>query len=218
MTPEQIYQLYHKYTFFFKNNTYPRVIENFDNAKEKDTWIYFTRCSDMIDRNAGQINPDIYVYSIAKFFEGWFDPKILTSPKGIKIYKSHVELINLNNEKEAIEKGVLHSIKFVNTFCHENNINNFNEYINHNKEIIPTLLKHYNAGSITIHFLAMIPNILYILKQSPQDVIDEYISTFKENYPNIRALFIHNEKLRNISDNLEQIINESIKKLKNQVY
>lgn len=211
-TPEQLYQQFHKYTFYFKSGEtqYPRLVENFDNIKAKPEWNAFVQCSEMLERNAGQVNGILLIYSLAKFFNGYFDPRYLIHPKGLKIYKTFIESVNNSQEKETIEKGVLKSISFVIDYCNNNNIKSFNQYIYDEYEILSTLLKHYNAGSITAHFVVMIPNILHILDGFPQDTVSSYMDDIRQHYTELRALAINNSKLRYISDNLEKIINEKI--------
>jgi len=217
ITAEEIYQSYHKYSFYFKKGIHPKTIKNFSNVKSKPDWIYFEKCASLVNNNAGQVNHNLLVYSLCKFFEGRFNCKMLIHPKGLKIYKTFIETINQSNDSKTIEKGIIKSIQFITMFCIDHNIKDFNDYIYHNYELIGSLLKHYKAGSITKHFLVMIPSIIKILDNFPQDVKDSYLGDFKEKYPTIRAVILHEEKLRNIADNIENIINIYIRKKRNLI-
>ena len=120
ITAEMIYNECHKQMFYYSKGVYPKTIKNFNKAKEKDTWNYYERFAKMVHDNNGQIDYKLYIKSLAEFYEGFFNPKMLTHPKGIKIYRQTVKLNNLKCDKEDIYKSVLISIKYVINYCKEN--------------------------------------------------------------------------------------------------
>lgn len=200
MTVLELYNIWRKHTFFISKGFYPSSVKSIENIKNQDQLIYFEKFLKMIDRNDGMIDPDIYIAGLAEFYKGWFDPKILSSPKSIKIYQTKINILNSVNDKKEIYKGFLKSIKFVQKYCKKNEIKDFDDYVFENSNLFPTILKHYLAGSITDHFLCMIPNIKVTLKTFPKDMVDECINEFLERYNIIRNKTISIKKIRKIKD------------------
>ena len=210
--PEQIYNEYHKQTFYVSKGFYPKTVANYTKAKQNDNWHYFERFARMVNDNNGQIDYRLFIKTLAEFYEGRFNPKMLAHPKGIKIYRQAVKLNNLTIDKEDIYKSALISIKFVINYCKENNLNRLDDYIFQDQYLIPTIARHYLAGSISRYFLAMIPDIVGIIKGFPTDISNDYFMGFIEDYSKTRAMVIDIPKLRKISDNLDNVIKKMINK------
>ena len=137
---------------------------------------------------------------------------MLAHPKGIKIYRQTVKLKNLSINPDEIYNSSLKSIKFIIQYCKENNIKQLDHYIFEDQYLIPTIAKHYLAGSICKYCVALIPNISNIIKGFPTDVSRDYFNEFISDYNSTRTLVIDNIKLRKISDNLDNIFKKLLNK------
>lgn len=211
VTAEEIYNEYHKQTFYAQKGIYPKAIKNFDKQKEKDAWAYFERFANMVNDNGGQIDYKLYIHALTKFYQGRFNPKMLSHPKGIKIYRNYVNVLNSTVDDDKIVDSALRGIQFSINYCLENGIPDFDGYVFENQNLIPTLAKHFRAGSICKFYLALIPNIKLIIGGFPADVQRDYFETFLSEYTTTRALTIAQPKLRNISDNIESLFNSLVK-------
>jgi len=212
---ETIYKVWHRETFKAKG-THVREVKDFSKAKSKPTWEYFESFEYFMDRNNGALDLEIYMKALAEYHEGYFNPMLLGTQKSIKIYKNFVKenLAKVENDEVDMKAEILRSIKFIVGFCHENNVASFGEYISHDKYLIPSLLKHYNAGSVSPFFLACIDNFNIILTNFAQDAVDEYVSDFEDWYYRYRIKVRGNKECKKISDNLELIVKKYLKKYK----
>jgi len=210
ITAEDIYRIWHKETNLAKGRRV-KTVKNFSKAKSKDTWQYFEFCAGFINRNAGHVNEILYIRSLAKYFDGWFDPRFLGTPKVIKIYKDYIKELESHSSKKQIKEAILRSIKTVVQYCKSKELKDLYEYMSDDLYLIPTSLKHLNGGAISVYFLAAVPNILDIFEAYPKDCIDDYIPDFVENYSVYRSRIISKDELNKISENLEYIIEKMIK-------
>lgn len=215
MNAETIYKIWHRETFKAKGINV-REVKNFDNAKSKPSWDYFENFVFFMERNNGSLDLDLYMEALAEYYKGYFNPAILGTQQSIKLYKDYVKQkkINIENDKADMKVEILKSIKFIVGFCKKHGLNTFDEYISHDMYLIPSLLKHYNAGSISPFFLACIDNLNIILTNFAKDAVVEYISDFEEWYYRYRIKIRGNEDCRKISDNLEIIVEKYLKKHK----
>ena len=89
----EIYGEYHKQTMFAQHGFYPKPI-----SKDRDeSWLkpsiveHFKKFQELLKRNREAINWRLYIYSIAQYYKGRFDPKILSNLSGIKIYRTYIQ-------------------------------------------------------------------------------------------------------------------------------
>jgi len=216
VSPETIYEVWHEETFKAKGINV-RKVKNFDKAKEKDDWKCFVLCADMINRNNGTIDYKTYIQALAKFHKGWFQPQLLINHSSIRIYTSYVQDLESEsrNSIESIKSSIENSYKFIIKYCIENKMS-INQYLNHDKELIPTFLKHVNNGSISKNVIGTISNITIIINSYPQDVINDYFIDFEEVYKQIRSTLVTNNKLRYLSNekffkNMEEYVRSKLK-------
>lgn len=211
-TPEQIYSLYHRKIIFHTKGIYPRAIKNFDKIKDKPEWPGFVKFTKTVNNNGGQIDPSLYIDSLIDFNDGYFNFKLLNHPKGIKIYKTFVSLQNNTFDKAKIFKAITSSINFINAYMVENNIKDFDQYLNENIYLLPTMAKHFHSGAICKQFLVLIPDILLIIDNYPLDVSDGYFKDIRQEYSSIRSFLMTYPKLKRISDNMRDIMNKLVEK------
>ena len=209
-TPEQIYQIYFKETFKHKHGFYPKPITHWEKYTNQAYWPVVVRFTDMVNNNAGQINPNIYITALVKSYDGVFDVTVLTSPKSIKIFKNYVEMLNCNTDD--IVALVYDNLHYIASFCNEHKITNLDGYLKYGCDILPAILKHYNAGSVTKYTISIIPSIGKYFKLYPQDVVNEYLKNLESEYINVRLEIIRNPKLAQVSDHMFEIIEKLIKK------
>lgn len=210
--PEEIFQEWYNLHILYKKNVIPRKIKNWDNIKTKDTWSYFSRLAEIINNNNGMIDYKLYILELMKYFKGQCNPKIFCTLKGIKLYKMLISKYNTTSEPSEIYEGILKSIRFIIQYCKTNNIKTFEDYLYYNQYIIPIILIHVNAGSITYNFLTIIKDIKHILNSFPQDSVDQFLSSFLDNFDKIRQKTISIQKVCKIELNLGYIINTQIDK------
>jgi hypothetical protein len=212
---ETIYKIWHRETFKAKG-THVKEVKNFDKAKAKPSWEYFENFVHFMERNNGALDLNLYMEALAEHYGGYFNPSLLGSQRSIKIYKEYVsqKTLDVENDEADMTLEILKSIKFVVGFCRERGLVSLEEYISHDMYLIPSLLKHYNAGSISPFFLACIDNFNIILTNFAQDAVNEYISDFEDWYYRYRIKVRGNEKCKRISDNLEIIVEKYLKKYK----
>lgn len=211
-TPEQLYSLYHQRIMLYTKNIIPRAIKNFDKIKQKPEWDYFEKFAKLVNSNNGQLDPKLYIDSLIDFNDGYFSFKLLSHPKGIKIYKTYIKVQNNTYDKEKIFKSVTDSLRFVAKYMKDNNIDDFYQYLNQDSYLLPTIAKHFNSGSISKQFLVLVPDILLIIDQFPIDIKRCYFDQFSNEFDSIKSLLMTYPKLKKVSDNIETIIEKLIEK------
>ena len=195
ITPEQIYQIWHFETFAVKG-TRVRAVQDFSKAKEKPEWQEFVKFAGFVERNES-ISPRMYIKAIAHFWNGWFPPVELNNRKCVTIYRDYVSNLQANNDPNVIFNQVLESIKFIAEWCHDRNVESFTEYLHLNKELVPPLAIHYENGSVSPYFIAMLgvtPD--FIQFAYPKDLVFDYFGKLLKDYENIRARVVRVEALR----------------------
>lgn len=217
ITPEEIYQEWHKQTFFNLKGFYPRTVQNFDNAKQAEKWVYFQKLADIINNGNGIVDYKLYIQSLCEFYSKKNVPfDILTSQKGFKIYRNFINILNTHTDMNSIKKCIVDNINFIVNYCKENKINRFSDYIN-DDNLIPKLIVHFNSGNVSIYFFSLVENIELTIKEYPQDVVEDFLGdliTFFGKIKQYKMQILQDETLRKISYNLEKIINNKIGEIK----
>jgi hypothetical protein len=211
VTPEACYAEWHR-QIQLSRGVRARAMKNFAKAQAKDTWIYFERFAQLCNKNAGQMDYKLFLSALVEHFKGYVPPKEIPTMKSIKIYKSYVKLLNLQNDPVKVKQSILSSLKFVINFMRENDMHVLNDYLMDNHNIIPSVLKHYNAGSISIHFLCCVPNFNTMIASYPTDVVDEYITNFDEDYRKYRSRLVSTDDkvVQSIINNLEVLLKRAL--------
>lgn len=213
ISPEECYAYWHKEYHRFEGKNV-RVVKNFAKAKEREYWSCFEQFAQMVNRNMGKINYKIFITALADQYGGYYNPCNLTKRRSIKIYRAYVKEREINSSGKAMKEHIMRSLKFIAIFCAENNIKTFNEYLCHDMYMIPSVLKHLNAGSVSVYFLACIPDFDLMLDSYPIDVVQDFAEDIKENFSVYRIKVIHmNDKLvTTIINRHEHLFNEIIEK------
>ncbi len=205
-TIEEIYNEYHRQTFYAMNKVYPRPIKNFENIlNDKIKKEYLLKFQNMISRNRDSIDWKLYIYACASLLKNRFDLKILGSLSGNKLYRNYINYKMTEEQKsQEVYEEIIRSLKFLNLILTENEID-INQYFMEDIHIIPLSLKHIYAGTISIYFYAAInPSIIYswfynynndsfqeLFQMDKQDFMDNIIMNKREQiikYPKIREI------------------------------
>jgi hypothetical protein len=215
VTPEDCYRQWHK-EVQRKRGINVKPVKNFNNAKKKSYWSSFEAFANLCNRNNGQVNYKLYITALVEHHGGYFDPSILPSRKSIKIYKSFIKEQEMSSSPEYIKNAIFTSLKFVISYCTKNNIDTLDQYLSEDLHLIPTPLRHHNAGSVSLYFLACIKNYDMILASYTAGIAGDYIPDFKESYPlyRVRVLNTNLKEVTNLANNLEKILNLMIEKVK----
>jgi len=211
-TPEQLYNLYHRKIMYHVKNVHVRNVKNYDKIKASPDWVYFENFTKRVNKNMGQLNPDLYIDSLIDFYDGYFNLQLLTHLKGIKIYRLYIKQQNINCNKDEVKTNIKQGIDFIVDYMVENSMNDIYEYVNEGKDIYPTLAKHFYSGKISLQLLVLIPDMKIIIQNYPKDIINQFFDNILLEYDNIRKNLISYPKLKKISDNFETIIKNMINK------
>lgn len=213
---EEIYNEYHRQTFFFMNGVYPRTIKNFDkilsDSKKKEQLLKF---QNLISRNRDSLDWKLYIYACACMLKQRFDLKILGSLAGNKLYRNYVKYTyNLEKDEQTIYDEIVFSLKFLNMYFKSNEFT-FKDYFLDGITTFPLSLKHLYAGTISINFYAaLLPNLVYnIFASYSDDVYFEFFQMSREELleiiSNRRNNIIKFKRIREVCDKLEQKFNIS---------
>ena len=218
MTAEILYEEYRKLALFKRKGVYPRPMKDFAKARANAGWPHYEQLAKLVNDNAGHLDHRIYLEALVDFFDGYVPDKLLATQKAIRIYKNYVARKNLERDNvKAIELGVIRSIKNVATYMSSKGMTTLDEYVSADAHVIPPLARHYSAGSVTKHFLALVPRLDLMLNQYPQDIVTEYFGDLLgREYEQLRVSMLRHDKLRRIGDNVERLIIATIEGLKHK--
>lgn len=213
ITAEECYNIYHREKMHATKGIYPKAIKNWEPIKARPTWPYFEKLADMLHRSAGRIDPQEYISTVVNFYPKSIQPKMLTTQKGIKAYKSSLKKVQLEGTDEFKVGAIKNSIIYVVKYCVQNNLEEFRDYFHHNSALYPTMVAHYEAKHISPYFVYIIPNLMDRIESYPSDVRhDTFNDKFAEELSIFNILVNNSQDLKKIKGNFEQIINQLIKK------
>lgn len=207
ISAESVYQIFYRKT----NEVSGRVVRNIKNwdaikSRQAEDWIFFEKFAAMCNRS-NTIRPDAFIECLAKHFGGWFHPKHLTSPKAIKFYKVTMNERDNPTSVDDFVSVFVQTLKFLKTWCKENNINSFNDYLTLCQDTYPPALRHLQDGSITRYTLAAIPFAVDVINKWPSDTKNtDEIKAFLTNANTLKMKLHSVEKLKPILSNLPNII------------
>jgi hypothetical protein len=210
-TIEEIYNEYHRQTFYAMNKVYPRPIKNFDSIlKDKIKKEYLLKFQNVIARNRDSVDWKLYIYACASLLKNRFDLKILGSLAGNKLYRNYINYKMTEEQKsQDIYEEIIRSLKFLNLILSENEID-INQYFMEDIHTVPLSLKHIYAGTISIYFYAAInPTKIYSWfynynNDSFQELFHMDKQEFMDNIiMNKREIIIKFPKIREICNKLD---------------
>lgn len=210
MTPQEAYQIYHSECLNVKLGKYPKQIQDFSKFENSENKYFFERFCHLIERNGGFINPVLYIRALAKYYRGFFNPKVFTIPTSIRIYKLFIADFNKLNDPDDIYERLLEDLRFVSGFCIENRLfDGLFDYLHHNENFVPSIIKHCVSGEVSFFFPSACETFPIILKNYPSDavsMIEDY------DYKLCRSKLIFDKRCKIICDNLEYLLGSLISK------
>ena len=192
VTPEECYAYWHKQYHKYEGKIV-RGVKNFNKVHQRAYWCYFEQFANLVNRNAGHLNYKLFITALADQYEGYYHPSVLMKRRSIRIYNSYIKEIEFKSTDEDIKNQLVLSLRYIIDFCKERKITKFDDYLFHDRKMIPSILKHLCAGSVSPYFLACIPSFDEVIQSYPQDMIDEYLSEFKTNYGVYRLRLVNSE-------------------------
>ncbi len=213
ITPEQCYQIFHTAKMVVQKGIYPKPIKNWDPIRKRPTWPYFEKLANMLYRSAGRIDPEEYITTVVNFYPKSVQPKMLCTQKGIKAYKSQMKKDAMESTDEFKVGQIKNSLLFIVKYCTDNNIPAFRDYFHEKSDVYPTMVHHMESNKVSRFFVHLIPNIKDRVEGYPADIREDF---FSEKFWAENSIFIvvanNSDELKKLKNNLEQIINELIRK------
>jgi len=214
-TIEQIYNEYHKQTFFVRNGVYPKTIQNYESLYQDQRKVeqlkYFV---EFIKRNRASVDWKIYILALAKVLKSRYDLKYLGSFSGNKIYRDYVKSLYVQKDNiDDIYDEIIKSLIFLTNFLKESNLT-FIDYFKEDEHIIPLALKHLYAGTISMYFYACFSQeTLDKLFNYPDDVFQELFKLSKYEFLDTyivskRNTLLTNSKIQKLIIQLEAKLNK----------
>lgn len=214
-TIEDIYNEFHKQTFFVRNGVYPRRIQNFKKLyNDQRKMAYLNHFITFLKRNTESVDWKIYILALSKVLGNRFELKHLGSFGANKIYRDYVKMLQLEkNSDEAIYNDIVNSLQFLIGYLKANEYS-FNDYLKIDESIIPVALKHIYAGTISLYFYACFP--LHVLNKwfdYPNDIFEELFKSSKNDFfENLivskRNKILTNTKIQKLILKLEEKFNK----------
>ena len=205
LSTEDIINIYHGEIFKHSKGFYPKRLVDY--SKYEDTMKYFENFKQFINRN-DTIDIRQYVRSLAVMYNGWFHPKELSARSSIKVYLSYIKSIQ---DSTPVVDQIKSSVRFIINFCKTTGISSYDDYIIHNSETFPTLLKHINNGSVSYYLLAYDSDLEMIMSSFPCDVVQDFCSDWKRKLLDAKRRVFSDVELRKLSGKLFPVIDFKIK-------
>ena len=210
VTPEIIYNEYRSQVMFASKGIRPRPTKNFSKIQESSDWVWLEKCTLMVNNN--NINYKLFITSLTEHYGGWFAIKQLICRKSLKIFSMYMKEHTVADNVADAKIGIAKSMTFIQSYCMENNISTWHEYMSLNTNIYPVILQHLSNGYITFDFLAIIPGFDYMLKFGfPTDSVVESCGDLRFKWRKIRMSLIMNPEIKKIANNFDFIVNKLIK-------
>lgn len=198
-TIEQIYNEYHKQTFFVMNGTYPKTIVNYEKLYKNQTVIeLLKKFQSLLNRNREAIDWKLYIQALAQHFRTRFDLRYLGNLAGIKIYRTYIQCRFENKDNQNyIYTEILNSLMFLSTYLKTNNLT-FREYLDLDNQTIPIALKHIYSGTISLYFYAAFDpyKVSFEFLNYPNDLFLQYFSMNKDQFIENYIINKHKELLK----------------------
>jgi hypothetical protein len=174
-TIEEIYNEYHRQTFYIRNGVYPKQIKSFENLYADQKKVQFLKNFEaFLQRNKTSVDWKLYIKALALVFQSRFDLKYLGTMAGNKIYRDYIKAEqSAKDSPEEIYNAIIKSLQFLNSYLAESELT-FPEYFEDNEKIIPDALNHIYAGTISVYLWACFPqNVLAKWFNYPDDIFYE---------------------------------------------
>ena len=178
------------------NNKPVKYRKNFDNFPDKN-YIIINKLSNFFSKFNHLKIKDFFEAPYFVYNENYFDLKFYLSPKAIKAYTLYNDKFMLNNpDDEKTLSKMQESIKFIYSYCKENNID-IKNYLTSKEGEYNVFLKHIKNRDIIIFILFAFSNFEKILNTIDNETKSMYSSNFlRLNY--IRTKYYSSSKAKKI--------------------
>lgn len=184
----EIYNEYHRESFFAQKSFYPKAIKNFDKVLTPEKTEFLQKFQNFIKRNFSLIDWKLYIKACAQYFKRPFELKILGSLNANKIYRTYVNYNKMSLEKSTaeIESDILSSLLFIKSYTADSGLSFKNYFINRD-DIMPIVLKHIYSGSVSSYLYACINSntVFKIFYDIPDDVFFELFNCSRNDFVSI---------------------------------
>lgn len=208
LSTEDVINMWHGEIFKHSKGVYPRRLVDY--SKYQDNLKYFESFRNFVGRNE-TINARQYVKALTEAFNGWFHPKELSARSSISIYSRYIK--NVDDATPTAEQ-IKSSVRFVIDFCKERGLSGWDDYIIHNNDTFPSILKHLNNKSVSYFLLAYDPTIEMVFGSYPIDVVMDFTPDWKQKIMEAKRKVFGDVELRKLSDKLFSLIEFKIKEEK----
>jgi hypothetical protein len=197
---EEIYNEYHKQTFYIRNGVYPKTIQNFKSLYEDPRKVehikYFI---EFLNRNRASVDWKLYIQALAKVTGNRFDLKYLGTFAGNKVYRDYVKSLHTNKDNiNDIYNDIINTLTVLTGYLKENNLT-FIDYFDQDRMLLPLSLKHIYAGTISLYFYACFSqNVLAKWFSYPDDVFQELFQLSKYEFLDTYIVSKRNTLLTNV--------------------
>lgn len=197
---EEIYNEYHKQTFYIRNGVYPKTIQNFKSLYEDPRKVehikYFI---EFLNRNRASVDWKLYIQALAKVTGNRFDLKYLGTFAGNKAYRDYVKSLHTNKDNiNDIYNDIINTLTILTGYLKENNLT-FIDYFDQDRMLLPLSLKHIYAGTISLYFYACFSqNVLAKWFSYPDDVFQELFQLSKYEFLDTYIVSKRNTLLTNV--------------------
>lgn len=214
-TIEEIYNEYHRQTFFIMNGVYPKSIKNFDSLyNDPIKTQHLLKFQEVLKRNRASIDWKLYILALAKVMKNRYDLKLLGSFGGNKIYRDYIKYLSTKQDTETeIYTTIISNLQFLFAFLKENELT-FLDYFKEDAALIPLALKHIYSGTISVYFYACFPqHVIAKWLNYPDDVYYELFNLSKYEFLQTyiiskRQNLLTSIKIKQLIDMLEQKLNK----------
>ena len=178
------------------NNKPVKYRKNFDNFPDKN-YIIINKLSNFFGKFNHLKIKDFFEAPYFVYGENYFDLKFYLSPKAIKAYTLYNDKFMLNNpDDEKTLSKMQESIKFIYSYCKENNID-IKNYLTNKEGEYNVFLKHIKNRDVIIFILFAFSNFEKILNSIDNETKSMYSSNFSRlNY--IRTKYYSSSKAKKI--------------------
>ena len=178
------------------NNKPVKYRKNFDNFPDKN-YIIINKLSNFFSKFNHLKIKDFFEAPYFVYNENYFDLKFYLSPKAIKAYTLYNDKFMLNNPDNVKTLSKMQeSIKFIYSYCKENNID-IKNYLTSKEGEYNVFLKHIKNRDVIIFILFAFNNFEKILNSIDNETKSMYSSNFlRLNY--IRTKYYSSSKAKKI--------------------
>jgi len=197
---KHIYNTHLRFSRKQKNQPF-RARKDFSDIQDKN-FIYLKKISAFLTKHS-HIKLEDFIYAPFNIYpdEQYFDLSYFTTLKAVKAYTTFKKKQdNLDPDTPEQLQTIIESLKFINTFCRQQNIN-VPDYINYKPENTHSFIIHLKEHKINTYSLFGFSNFERVLRQYDMEMIKFILSEdFINNLPTFRLRYFASKKAKKLVD------------------